>query len=86
MKCSLDHGAMKWNGVNGMTKIFHNARLENGKLVDLHVSDNHIDYITELDKFSSISNDGIDLKIFQHCLPNQHEVLKKFYANTKINF
>lgn len=61
MKCSLDHGAMKWNGVNGMTKIFHNARLENGKLVDLHVSDNHIDYITELDKFSSISNDGIDL-------------------------
>ena len=36
--------------------------------------------------FKKCSNDGIDLKIFQHCLPNQHEVLKKFYANTKINF
>ena len=34
--------------------------------------------------FKKCSNDGIDLKIFQHCLPNQHEVLKNFTLILKL--
>ncbi|MEC7810233.1 MAG: amidohydrolase family protein [Actinomycetota bacterium] len=44
-----------------MSKIIHNARLENGKLVDLCINDGRVESINELEKFSSVSDDGIDL-------------------------
>jgi len=44
-----------------MSKIIHNARLENGKLVDLCINDSRVESINELEKFSSVSDDGIDL-------------------------
>ena len=47
--------------MTGMSKIIHNARLENGKLVDLCINDSRVESINELEKFSSVSDDGIDL-------------------------
>ena len=53
---------MKWNGVIGMLKVLHNARLEDGRLVNLHINDNRIEAITELQKPSPLSENGMDLK------------------------
>ena len=61
MKCFFDHGAKKWSGVTGMLKILHNARLEDGKLVDLHINDGRVDTITELTKPALVSEGGVDL-------------------------
>ena len=52
---------MKWNGVIGMLKVLHNARLEDGRLVNLHINDDRIEAITELQKPSLLSENGIDL-------------------------
>ncbi|MCH1515029.1 MAG: amidohydrolase family protein [Acidimicrobiales bacterium] len=61
MKCLFAHGEMKWNGVIGMLKVLHNARLEDGRLVNLHINDDRIEAITELQKPSLLSENGIDL-------------------------
>ena len=61
MKCFFDHGEKKWSGVTGMLKILHNARLEDGKLVDLHINDGRVDTITELTKPALVSEGGVDL-------------------------
>ena len=52
---------MTWNGVIGMLKVLHNARLEDGRLVNLNINDDRIETITELQKPSSVSENGIDL-------------------------
>ena len=52
---------MKWNGVIGMLKVLHNARLEDGRLVNLHINDDRIEAITDLQKPSLLSENGIDL-------------------------
>ena len=36
--------------------------------------------------FLKCINQGVRLKIFQHCMPNQNESLKYFYKNNKIDF
>ena len=36
--------------------------------------------------FLKCINDGINIKIFQHCMPSQNESLKNFYKNNNINF
>ncbi len=36
--------------------------------------------------FLNCSNNGITLKIYQHCLPNQNETLQSFYKKSNINF
>ncbi len=36
--------------------------------------------------FKKCSNEGISLKIYQHCLPSQNEKLKNFYEKNKIEF
>ena len=52
---------MTWNGVIGMLKVLHNARLEDGRLVNLNINDDRIDTITELQKPSPMSENGMDL-------------------------
>ena len=44
-----------------MLKVLHNARLEDGRLVNLHINDDRIEAITELQKPSPLSENGIDL-------------------------
>ena len=61
MKCLFAHGEMTWNGVIGMLKVLHNARLEDGRLVNLNINDDRIETITELQKPSSVSENGMDL-------------------------
>ena len=61
MKCFFAHGEMKWNGVIGMLRVLHNARLEDGRLVNLHINGGRIETITELQKPSPLSEDGTDL-------------------------
>ena len=36
--------------------------------------------------FSQCLNEGIQLKIIQHCLPSQNDMLKKFYENINLDF
>ena len=45
----------------GMLKVLHNARLEDGRLVNLNINDDRIETITELQKPSSVSENGMDL-------------------------
>ncbi|HJM38349.1 MAG TPA: amidohydrolase family protein [Acidimicrobiales bacterium] len=44
-----------------MLKILHNARLEDGRLVNLHINDGYIETITELQKPASPPEGGTDL-------------------------
>ena len=44
-----------------MLKVLHNARLEDGRLVNLHINDDRIEAITELKKPSPPSENGTDL-------------------------
>ena len=44
-----------------MLKVLHNARLEDGRLVNLHINDGHIEAITELQKPASPSEGETDL-------------------------